>query len=658
MYFKLKNCFNKLLYTGAKPEFKKEEIERIWFTNFLALSAVCFCIFYNIIYLTFSFYKLFIINCITATIYISVIYINKYNYATARLLLYATLVTNIFIASSFFGSKTQIHLLLFPVSLIPFLVIDLKKKFHIIIYLAVSIIALAILHFTNFSLFYIQNPNENFIFILDIANKVFSTFGSIIILYLFILAQNKTQQDFLTIQENLQSQFKSIFDNSFDAIILLDNKTGKIIKANQKALELFEIQEGNDLINFSRKYLFNDKVFLSDYLSIKSKLEKEGVWESESQFISLKGKIFWGAISIKNILIDSIQVQLIRITDITEKKEIEFKLKENEQKYLSIFNSTPDGVFLLKIIDDRFLLEETNPVHYAVSVPFFGEIKGRYIDEILPPEYREFPLSKYNECVNKGEIVKYEEHIILPDNSSLWYFTILTPIKNDYGKVIRILGSSRDITTIKLAEENLKNTLKEKEVLLSEIHHRVKNNLAIVSGLLMLQSEKVKNPDDYLLFEESRSRIHSMALIHERLYKNDDFSSIDFNKYLTDLIDNIKKSYQLKNEVNTQLFVDNVVLQIGIALPLGLLVNEILTNSFKHAFLKVDKPYLLIVFNKSCNMYQLIIKDNGPGYDFENFKNNDTSLGSSIIFSLAEQINATVNYTFENGAKINIEFNI
>ncbi len=517
---------------------------------------------------------------------------------------------------------------------------------------------MSLLYFTDFSLLYNKSLDADFISFLDAANKIFSMLGSIIILYLFIYGKNKSRQEFLSIQENLQNQLKSIFDNSFDAILLLDKTNGNIIRANQKAHQLFELEDMNGLLNFSEKYLFNDKLLLSDILAINKSLDINGFWESETRFVSSKGKIFWGAISIKNIHVDNQLAQLVRITDITEKKEIEIKLKESEQKYIGIFNSSPDLGFLLSVANGRFKFEDNNLIHQKFSTPYFGPFKGRYIDEILPPELNKFPVSKYTECLNKGETIKYEEQIILPDGLNLWFYTILTPIKNEQGKVIQILGSARDITSFKKAEENLKNALKEKEVLLSEIHHRVKNNLAIVSGLLMLQSEKVKNPDDFQLFEESRNRIHSMALIHETLYKNDDFSSIDFNKYLTDLIDNIKKSYKLNSEVKSQLNIDKVVLQIGIALPLGLLVNEILTNSFKHAFLKADNPELFIDFNKNSKEYQLIIKDNGPGYDFENFKNNDTSLGSSLIFSLAEQINATVNYTFENGAKISIVFNV
>lgn len=654
----VKNIFKSILYSGAKTEYSQEEISRIWLTNFIALTAIVFCLFYNIIYFKFNFYILFTINTLAVVFYFSVFFINKYNSRLAQLILYFVLVTNIFLASSFFGYKAQIHLILFPVSFLPFLLFNLRKRSEVVTYLAIAFSAMSLLYFTDFSLFNNKNLEADFISFLDAANKIFSMLGAIIILYLFIYGQNKSRQEFLSIQENLQNQLKSIFDYSFDAILLLDKTNGNIIRANQKAHQLFELEDMNGLLNFSEKYLFNEKLLLSDILVINKSLDINGFWESETRFVSSKGKIFWGAISIKNIHVDNQLAQLVRITDITEKKEIEIKLKESEQKYIGIFNSSPDLVFLLSVANGRFKFEDNNLIHQEFLTPCFGPFKGRYIDEILPPELNNFSVSKYTECLNKGETIKYEEQIILPDGLNLCFYTILTPIKNEQGKVIQILGSARDITSFKKAEENLKNALKEKEVLLSEIHHRVKNNLAIVSGLLMLQSEKVKNPDDFQLFEESRNRIHSMALIHETLYKNVDFSSIDFNKYLTDLIDNIKKSYKLKSEVKSQLNIDKVVLPIGIALPLGLLVNEILTNSFKHAFLKTDNPELLVDFNKNGKEYQLIIKDNGPGYDFENFKNNDTSLGSSLIFSLAKQINATVNYTFENGSKISIIFTV
>lgn len=647
---------NQLLYSGANTELNKEEANRVWLTNFLALISILFCFFYNIIYYLFDFYVLIAINLIATIFYASIFFINRYNKQLAKLFFYVSLVGNIFLASSFFGSNAQIHLLLFPVSLLPFLLVDFKNHKELVRYFVISFLSLSVLYITDFSLFYHNNLSDEFIGILNAASKIFSILGSIMVLFLIVYLQNKSQVEILNVQENLQNQLKSIFDHSFDAILLIEMSNGQIIRANQKAHELFEVDNMQGLIDFSKKFVLNENLLLSDLITINKILNDKGYWESEAQFVSTKGKIFWGAISIKNITIDNSLAQLIRITDITYKKEIELKLKESEEKYSGIFNSTPDGVFLISVQNGRFLIEDNNPVHHDFVSPFFGDFKGKYIDEILPPELSKYAISKYSECYNTGNTVKYEEYVQLPDNNNFWFFTILTPIKNANGVVVKILGSSRDITSFKQAEENLKNALKEKEVLLAEIHHRVKNNLAIVSGLLMLQSEKVKHPEDFYLFDESRNRINSMALIHETLYRNDDFSLIDFNKYLVDLINNIKNSYQLKNNVTLLLNIENVVLPIDIALPLGLLINEILTNSFKHAFTISDNPELKIDFIKAQKEHQLNIRDNGPGFDFDKFKNNDTSLGASLIFSLAEQINASMEYVNENGSEYQIKF--
>lgn len=653
MILKIKS---KLLNSGVNTELNKEEANRVWLTNFLAFASILFCSFYSIIYYLFDFFVLIVINLIATFFYTSIFIINRYNKQFAKMFYYISLVGNIFLSSSFFGPNAQIHLLLFPVSLLPFLLIDSKNHKELVRYFAIPFLSLGVLYITDFSLFYQNNLSYDFINILNTASKIFSILGSIIVLFLIVYVQNKSQVEILNVQENLQNQLKSIFDHSFDAILLIEMSNGQIIRANQKAHELFEVDNMQGLIDFSKKFVLNENLLLSDLITINKVLNEKGYWESEAQFVSTKGKIFWGAISIKNITIDNSLAQLIRITDITYKKEIELKLKESEEKYSGIFNSTPDGVFLISVQNGRFLIEDNNPVHHDFVSPYFGNVKGRYIDEILSPELSKNPISKYSECYISGNIVKYEEYIQLPNNKNLWFFTILTPIKNANGEVVKILGSSRDITSFKQVEENLKNALKEKEVLLSEIHHRVKNNLAIVSGLLMLQSEKVKHPEDFYLFDESRNRINSMALIHETLYRNDDFSLIDFNKYLVDLINNIKNSYQLKNNVTLLLNIENVVLPIDIALPLGLLINEILTNSFKHAFTISDNPELKIDFIKAQKEHQLNIRDNGPGFDFDKFKNNDTSLGASLIFSLAEQINASMEYVNENGSEYQIKF--
>lgn len=656
MIQKVKSFFKAIISSGTDKDYQEEELIRIRLTNIIALIAIVFCASYNLIYWYFSFYILFTINLLAILIYSFIPYISSKNIHLSKLMLYFTLVINVFLASSFFGSNAQIHLLLFPISLLPFLLINIKNRTEITLHLFFAFMAIFVLYITDFSLLYNNNLNNTFVTFLDLCNKVFTILGSIIILYLFIKSGEKSKERLTSINESLEIQLKAIFDNSFDAIIFVNKNTGKIIQANKKSLQYFDLEKNNHLYTFAKNYLADEQIAISDFININTRLELNGEWQSEARFVLIDKSIIWGAISIKNILFNNSSSLLIRITDVTEKKQIELKLKESEEKYHGIFNATPDLVFLLGIENGRFIFEDNNLIHQEFFTPYFGVFKGRYIDEILPPELSAFPISKYNECFNKGKTIKYEEEINLPDGLNLWFYTILTPFKNKAVNTIKILGSSRDITAFKHAEQNLLNALKEKEVLLSEIHHRVKNNLAVVSGLLMLQSEKVKNPEDFNLFEESRNRIHSMALIHEKLYRNDDFSSIGFTEYLNDLVENIKHSYTLNKDVLVKVNTDNITLQIGVALPLGLLVNEIITNSFKHAFNLVPSPELNILLKGSKDSFELIVKDNGPGFDYDKLKDNNQTLGASLINSLAEQINAEVDYSFDKGAKFSIRF--
>lgn len=652
----LLNFLSSILNSGINFAKNDEEVVRIKLTNTLSLISLLFCSLYSFIYWKFNFYTLFYINIVALFIYALIPVISSLNIRFSKLFLFFVLVTNIFLASSFFGFKSQIHLILFPVSLLPFLIVDIKERLLIVGQLSFVFLAMYILYLSDYSLLYNSDLDDSFIKFLDIVNKVLTIAGSVIVIYFFIASGYKNKEKLSSLKLSLENQLKVIFEYSFDAILLIEKKTGKIIQANQKAYEYFELKKHNSLFEFAKTHLVDDDLTISEFLHINQKLDANGVWNAEAKFNSIKNEVFWGSISIKKIFIDGEYAQLVRITDITDKKEIEIKLKESEEKYLGIFNATPDGVFLVGKNKNDYYIEDNNPIHKDFVRPYFGDVKGKLLKDVLPPGLLEFPLSKYNECFLSGNSIKYEEYVELPNGEKMSFYTILTPIKDSNGDIRYVLGSARDITSFKKAEENLRNALKEKEVLLSEIHHRVKNNLAIVSGLLMLQAEKVKSPEDYMLFEESRNRIQAMALIHEKLYKNKDLSSVNFSSYLEDLINTISNTYRLGNHVNLNLVANDITLGINNALPLGLLINEIITNSFKHAFVDHPNPRLDVIIAKKERFIQVTIKDNGPGFDFTSALKNSQSLGMTIIDSLINQIDADVSLNNSNGMEYVITF--
>jgi len=235
----------------------------------------------------------------------------------------------------------------------------------------------------------------------------------------------------------------------------------------------------------------------------------------------------------------------------------------------------------------------------------------------------------------------------------------ISPIKDAEGKVVAFAGISRDITERKRSEELIRSSLLEKETLLREIHHRVKNNMQVISSLLRLQSRYAKDKDDIEFFKDSQNRISSMALVHEKLYQSNNFTKIDFNVYAKDLIKSIFHSYEtISSRIIPSIKVENVSLGIDSAIPCGLIINELVTNSLKHAFPDGRKGEIKIFMRRTGeNEYSLVVCDNGvgiaQGIDFD----NSSSLGLHLVKILAQnQLNGNINLNRDHGTEIKINF--
>ncbi len=203
----------------------------------------------------------------------------------------------------------------------------------------------------------------------------------------------------------------------------------------------------------------------------------------------------------------------------------------------------------------------------------------------------------------------------------------------------------------------IESALKEKEFLIKEIHHRVKNNLQIISSMLNLQAETIDNAAAKEVLQESRLRINSMALIHQLLYSKNNMLNVSISDYLNTLLSQIEKSYNgVSSKIVTDLKCDAINIDLDTAIPLGLIVNELVTNSYKHAFNKADSGTISVAFskNEADNSYTLKVRDNGKGFDATKLKTH--SLGMELIQMLAEQLNSKMVFTNEGGTLAEITF--
>ena len=210
----------------------------------------------------------------------------------------------------------------------------------------------------------------------------------------------------------------------------------------------------------------------------------------------------------------------------------------------------------------------------------------------------------------------------------------------------------------KKIEEKLSSSLAEKEFLLKEIHHRVKNNLQIISSLLNLQADKIDDPKTKEKYTESIGRIKSMAIIHELLYRSKNLSTIKIKDYLDELVSYITRTYNVHKhiKVNLTVKVQQKFIELDKAIPCGIIINELLSNSFKYAFKNKDKGSINVIFEEKNRQYNLVVSDNGVGFDKSgNLKHLDT-LGLQLVSSLVGQLGGILKTETKKGSTFSIHF--
>lgn len=333
----------------------------------------------------------------------------------------------------------------------------------------------------------------------------------------------------------------------------------------------------------------------------------------------------------------------------------EKQLEDSEEKYRSIFENTGTAMI---ITDENMNITLANRIFQNILNPKGDQIKRKlnWI-EMLVPDDRE-KIKNYHKIdekkdVNSAIIPKTYEVQSMIKGDLRDFFATFEFIPGTKSSLISLI----DITDRKRAEGLLKTSLKEKELLLREIHHRVKNSLQIISSLLSLQASEF---DDNLIIEkykESENRIHTIALIHENLYQSTDISNIDFKNYLEILIDDIMYSYKVDREmIKTVLDLNDYELGIETAIPVGLIINELVSNALKHAFKSGEKGEIKIVLEKYDDTYTLTVQDNGIGLPDEIHPENSKSLGLMLVNALVTQLDGKMSFEVKNGTAFKIIF--
>jgi len=259
--------------------------------------------------------------------------------------------------------------------------------------------------------------------------------------------------------------------------------------------------------------------------------------------------------------------------------------------------------------------------------------------------------------VHAGGTYDMEYRIVRLDGEIRWVRDRAFPILNVSGEVYRVAGVIDDVTVRKQALEQIKTSLQDKEVLLKEIHHRVKNNMQVITSLLSLQSRTIIDKPSLSVFQDSQNRVKSMALIHETLYQSKDLSHINFAEYLQKLVAQVSRSYRLKPEaVKININVDDVSLPIDTAVPCGLIINELTSNSLKYAFPEDARGEVNITFEHTDAQYVMRVSDTGVGLPAGFSPERGNSLGMKLVRMLTEQLRGEMAWSNGVGTTFEIKF--
>lgn len=413
---------------------------------------------------------------------------------------------------------------------------------------------------------------------------------------------------------------------------------------------------------------FNPDLIISDYnlryYNAYDALEIRNKFNEDIPLIVLSGTI--GEEEAVNLIKEGaidflIKYNLVRLPQIVKRaleESIEKKEREKAEGALrkemyftdKLLNSL-SGIFYVLNSDYQVIRVNNRFLNYLGYE--WSEVKGQQFTQFIDGLNAKLAEDTIEQVKTKGEA---SIQLGLKDkNGKVYQFLLTGAYLSQEGKNY-IIGTGIDISDRIKAEENIKAALDEKSVLLAEIHHRVKNNLAVVSGMMQLQA--FEEADEYIQNKlmSSVSRIKSIALVHEQMYRSESFSNLRFDESLKLLLENISHISQQDAKIDTKIETDEIELNINQALPCAIIVNEVVTNVYKHAFQNRKKGIIKIKARQKNGKVKLIIEDNGIGIPKEVSDNGTNSLGFKLINLLVSQLNGTLQIDSEKGSRITLNF--
>lgn len=341
--------------------------------------------------------------------------------------------------------------------------------------------------------------------------------------------------------------------------------------------------------------------------------------------------------------------------DISERKQAEKALRKSEEKYRVLVENA--GEVILVVQDEKFKFANQRIYELIGYKPY--ELKGKPVTDSFYLEDRKKITEHYRKILQNKEVPSLNPMRVI-DKKGKRKWVQINAVQIEWEGKPAILNLITDITKPIRTTNQLKQNLKEKEVLLHEVHHRVKNNLSVISSLLNLQSSRLRSKKQAIAaFEESKNRINAITMVHEQLYQSGNFREIDMKHYIQTLQRKLLIIYSPSAKITYHTKIDDINIDINRAIPCGIIINELITNTLKHAFPGRPQGKLIISLHelKSKN-FELMVKDNGVGLPHDIDPNNIESLGFKLITILTKQLDGKLTIKTKKGTECKIVFPI
>ncbi|WP_445665715.1 PAS domain S-box protein [Fodinibius sp. AD559] len=460
----------------------------------------------------------------------------------------------------------------------------------------------------------------------------------------------------VTNEKQAEVRYQRLFENANDGIFIMDGD--KFIECNSQVVNIFGLDSKEQIldkspIDFSPESQPDGQ---KSGVKARNKIQKalEGTPQVfEWQHQTLTGKPVDVEVSLNRLqLVEDVYVQAI-VRDLTEQKKAQEKLRKSEELFRKLFLKAPGAMVM---IDTENRVQKVNKSFEELFGYTERELLNKDIDKIIVGEednqiVPRMPDNGFEEDKFYTDIIRYTKQ-----GEKLNLLLGAIPVYLDDNPIAGF-GIYVDITEQKKYQEQLKQSVKEKQVLLEEIHHRVKNNLAIISGMLQLQAFEAENEEIRNALNDGQLRIQSIGIVHELLYQSENFIDISFEEYISKLIDTIKNTLPFNYQhIDVVADTGDVLLDINQAIPSAILINELITNAYKHAFDDNEAGTIEILLSRSDQEISIIVRDDGKGLPEDFTVEDHASIGMNLIETLTNQLEGELFYSSDDGTEFKVVF--